>query len=159
MNGLRISELATRAGVATSTVRYYERVGLLPAPERDASGYRAYDHDAEARLLFITRAKRLGLSLDEIAELATIWDGSNCGATQERLSSLLVTKRAELVDRVRELEAFDRQLADVQTRLASTPAEDGCAPDLSCCAPDLTPTPVALGVRPAVIACTLPSGE
>ena len=46
------------------------------------------------------RAKRLGLSLDEISELATIWDGSNCGATQERLSSLLVTKRAELVDRV-----------------------------------------------------------
>src|SRR5947209_6978872 len=50
MDGLRISELAGRAGVATSTVRYYERVGLMPGPERTASGYRSYGRDAETRL-------------------------------------------------------------------------------------------------------------
>jgi DNA-binding transcriptional MerR regulator len=112
MDGLRISELAAQAGVPTSTVRYYERVGLLPVPERSSSGYRTYDDRAEARLLFITRGKRLGLSLDEIAELVAIWDGTNCGATQERLSALLAAKRVEIADRIRELEHFADQLAD-----------------------------------------------
>src|SRR4051794_4472439 len=47
MDGLRISQLASRAGVSTSTVRYYERIGLVPMPTRTSSGYRAYDADAE----------------------------------------------------------------------------------------------------------------
>ncbi len=72
MDGLKISEVAERAGVATSTVRYYERIGLVPSPARTPAGYRAYDDAAEARLLFISRAKRLGLSLEQIAELLGI---------------------------------------------------------------------------------------
>src|SRR5882724_72163 len=102
MDGLRISELAERAGVSTSTVRYYERIGLVPMPSRTPSGYRAYDPQAEARLLFITRAKRMGLSLEEIGELMTIWDGTNCGATKDRLVSLLDAKRAEIAAQIRE---------------------------------------------------------
>lgn len=54
MDGSRISELGGRVGVAPSTMRYYERIGLVPPPRRSASGYRLYDVDAEARLLFIT---------------------------------------------------------------------------------------------------------
>ena len=73
MDGLRISELARRVGVPTSTVRYYERIGLVPGPARSSSGYRIYDADAATRLLFITRAKRLGLSLEAITELVGIW--------------------------------------------------------------------------------------
>jgi DNA-binding transcriptional MerR regulator len=65
---VRISELADRVGVPTSTVRYYERIGLLYAPARTGSGYRAYDEDSATRLLFVTRARRLGLSCDQIAE-------------------------------------------------------------------------------------------
>ena len=55
---MRISELADRVGVPTSTVRYYERVGLLAVPPAPASGYRDYDEDAAARLLFVSRARR-----------------------------------------------------------------------------------------------------
>ena len=57
---MRISELAERVGVPTSTVRYYERVGLVASPARTASGYRDYDDDAASRLLFVTRAPTSG---------------------------------------------------------------------------------------------------
>lgn len=137
MDGLRISELARRVGVPTSTVRYYERIGLVAGPGRSASGYRIYDADAASRLLFITRAKRLGLSLDAIAELAGIWDGSNCGATQARLAALLDAKRAEIAEQIRELECFDIQLADVQQHLAADATPVECRPDLNCCTPNL----------------------
>ena len=63
---MRISELAEHVGVPTSTVRYYERVGLLGAPGRTGSGYRDYDEDDAARLLFVTRARHMGLSCGQI---------------------------------------------------------------------------------------------
>lgn len=139
----------------------------MPGPERTASGYRSYGGDAETRLLFITRAKGLGLSLDEIGELSAIWDGVNCDATQARLLTLLNTKRAEVATRIRELEAFDDQLAEVQARLIESPPVEGCAPDLSCCAPALGPTPLTLGIHGSitasdatpVVACTLSSED
>jgi hypothetical protein len=122
--------------------------------------------------LFITRGKRLGPSLEEIADLLTIWDGTNCGPTQERLSALLAAKQVEIREQVRELERFADQLADVEARLLAAPVLDGCAPDLGCCAPELPGTPVAVslgdggsvGARstaqdPAPIACTLTSVE
>jgi len=77
MTGARISELADAVGVAPSTVRYYERIGLVPAPERTSSGYRIYDSDAEARLRFIVRGKRLGLTLAQVRELLGVWDRTN----------------------------------------------------------------------------------
>jgi DNA-binding transcriptional MerR regulator len=77
---VRISQLADSAGVPTSTVRYYERVGLMTVPARTASGYRDYADDAAARLRFITRARRMGLSCDQITALIPVWAGTNCGA-------------------------------------------------------------------------------
>lgn len=66
---MKIGALAREAGVAIDTVRYYERLGLLPLPQRSASGYRQYGHEDAARLRFIRRAKALGFTLDEIREL------------------------------------------------------------------------------------------
>lgn len=66
---MKIGELAHRAEVGIDTVRYYERQGLLPAPERLASGYRRYDQSDVARLRFVRRAKALGFTLIEIREL------------------------------------------------------------------------------------------
>ena len=71
---LTIGRLAREAGVGIDTVRFYERRGLLPAPERTAAGYRLYDTDAAARILFIRRAKRLGFTLDEIMTLLRLQD-------------------------------------------------------------------------------------
>ena len=72
MNGLKIGEVAQRSGVGIDTVRYYERSGLLPRAPRLASGYRDYPVDTIARLRFIRRAKGLGFTLDEIAELLAL---------------------------------------------------------------------------------------
>lgn len=66
---MQIGEFARRAGVNVQTVRYYERRGLLPEPERRASGYRQYTPAALERLQFIRRAQELGFTLNEIDEL------------------------------------------------------------------------------------------
>lgn len=159
MDGLKISELARRVGVPVSTVRYYERVGVMPEPKRTDSGYRTYDGAAEARLLFISRAKRFGLGLEEISELAEAWDDTNCGATRERLGALLDAKRIEIAEQVRELEVFSGQLGEVRARLAASDGPGECASDLACCTPDLGDTAVTLSQKSVPVsvplACTL----
>lgn len=69
---MKIGELAQRAQVNIDTVRYYERQGLLPAPQRLASGYRLYDKGDVSRLRFVRRAKALGFTLIEIRELLAL---------------------------------------------------------------------------------------
>lgn len=69
---LTIGAVAKRVGVAIDTIRYYEREGLLPEPERRASGYRSYDEGAVRQLRFIRRAKDLGFTLEEIRDLLAL---------------------------------------------------------------------------------------
>ncbi|MEO8465912.1 MAG: heavy metal-responsive transcriptional regulator [Gammaproteobacteria bacterium] len=71
-NTMTIGRLAERAGVPIDTIRYYERNGLLPTPTRRASGYREYGAGDIERLRFIRRAKELGFTLAEIAELLSL---------------------------------------------------------------------------------------
>jgi DNA-binding transcriptional MerR regulator len=66
---MRSGELATAAGVNVETLRYYERRGLLPAPDRSPGGHREYAEDAVALLQVVKSAQRLGFTLDEVAEL------------------------------------------------------------------------------------------
>jgi DNA-binding transcriptional MerR regulator len=74
---MTIGELARAAGVNVETVRYYERRGLLVPPERAGGGYRRYGEDALWRLQFVARAKQLGFTLAEIAELLAA-SGAGC---------------------------------------------------------------------------------
>ncbi|MEZ4451867.1 MAG: helix-turn-helix domain-containing protein [Nannocystaceae bacterium] len=64
--------LAASTGVGAETIRYYEQIGLLAAPERSSRGYRLYTPAHEQRLLFIRHARELGLSLDAVRELLTL---------------------------------------------------------------------------------------
>ena len=66
---LFIGTLSRRSGVNIETIRYYERIGLMPAPPRSDGGHRVYDHDHLKRLSFIHRSRRLGFSIKEIREL------------------------------------------------------------------------------------------
>ncbi len=127
-----ISELADRVGVPTSTVRYYERIGLVGAPSRTGSGYRAYDEESATRLLFVTRARRLGLTCDQITALLPVWDGTNCAAASERVGRLIDDKQAEIATRITELQAFAAQLDEVRATLEASPSLDACRTDLSC---------------------------
>jgi DNA-binding transcriptional MerR regulator len=145
---VRISELAESVGVPTSTVRYYERVGLMAVPARTSSGYREYGEDAAARLLFIARARRMGLSCEQITSLIPVWDGTNCGAAHDRVVRLIAEKQAEIAERIHELEQFGAQLEAVRADLASEPPPQVCRADLTCCVPASPGAPVALELQP-----------
>jgi DNA-binding transcriptional MerR regulator len=132
---VRISELAERVGVPTSTVRYYERIGLLGPPARTSSGYRDYGEDGATRLVFVSRARKMGLSCEQIADLIPVWGGMNCGAAHERVGRLVQDKQAEIAERIAELEEFAAQLGAVQVALDASPPPQACRPDLSCCVP------------------------
>jgi DNA-binding transcriptional MerR regulator len=69
MAGLTIGKFAAAAGVSVETVRFYQRRGLLPLPEREGGGFREYSAGDQARLAFIRRAGRLGFTLSEISDL------------------------------------------------------------------------------------------
>lgn len=107
---LRIAEVADRVGISTATIRYYERIGVLPAPERADNGYRVYDDRTVERLEFVARAKQLGCTLDEITDLVTAWDGGECGPIQERLRTLVADKLAAAQAEVVELVALTADL-------------------------------------------------
>jgi DNA-binding transcriptional MerR regulator len=146
---VRIAELADRVGVPTSTVRYYERIGLLSAPARTGSGYRDYDEDAVARLLFVSRARKMGLSCDQITELLPIWDGANCGAAHERVVQLIDDKQAEIAQRLTELANFAAQLESVRDALEDSPPPAECRTDLTCCVPEAEGAgPIAVPLLP-----------
>jgi DNA-binding transcriptional MerR regulator len=66
---LSIGELSKKIGISTQTIRYYERIGLLPKPQRSSNGYRAYDDTDIERLEFIKRSRSLDFSLDDIQEI------------------------------------------------------------------------------------------
>ena len=122
-------------GVPTSTVRYYERIGLLGEPARTASGYRDYDEASATRLLFVSRARRLGLSCEQIAELLPVWGGVNCVSAHDKVIRLIDDKQAEVASRIAELTAFAAQLDNVRATLETSPPPPACRTDLMCCVP------------------------
>lgn len=105
---LSIGEVATRAGVATSALRFYEREGLIAA-ERNTGGQRRYPRDVLRRVAFIRAAQRVGLSLDDIrASLATLPKGRT--PTVDDWQRLSAGWRPLLDERIRELEALRDRL-------------------------------------------------
>lgn len=100
MKPLSIGQLAKRAGVGVETVRFYERQGLLAEPERKQSGYRQYPEDVVARLRFIRRAKELGFSLKEIAELIALRrdPDTTCADVKQRAQAKLDGIEAKIRD-------------------------------------------------------------
>lgn len=146
MNGLKISELAERAGVNVSTVRFYERAGLVPNPDRSLAGYRLYGPAHETRLLFITKARRLGLSVEQVAKLLGVWDGTNCATTRQHVVATVDANLLDIAARIAALETFAAELRDARARLADGPQV--CDPDLGCCTGDMSGrVPVSLGLR------------
>lgn len=120
--GLRVAELAEAVGLTPDTIRYYERVGLLPPPARTAAGYRAYDGSAVDRLRFIQGGQRLGLRLRDIADLLAIRDTGTCPC--EPAEELLRRRLAELDAEIARLAALREQMV---TMIQGLPAAD-CPP-------------------------------
>jgi MerR family mercuric resistance operon transcriptional regulator len=80
---LTIGRLAEAAGVGVETIRFYQRSGLLPEPDRPLSGYREYSNDDVRRIRFIKRAQTLGFNLDDIAGLLKLDGPQTCSVTHD----------------------------------------------------------------------------
>lgn len=94
-----IGRLARTVGVGIDTIRYYERIGLLAAPRRSASGYRLYTEAERQQLEFIRRAQELGFSLQEIAALLKLSRrGGSVSQARELATKKLAAVRAKLVE-------------------------------------------------------------
>ncbi|TAM00963.1 MAG: Hg(II)-responsive transcriptional regulator [Paraburkholderia sp.] len=98
---LTIGALASAAGVNVETIRFYQRRGLLPEPDKPYGGIRRYDEADVARVRFVKSAQRLGFSLDEIADLLRLEDGTHCDEASRLAERKLDDIRSKLADLMR----------------------------------------------------------
>ena len=109
---LTIGRLADQAGVNVETIRYYQRRGLVPEPDKPINGHRRYAAEASRRVRFIKRAQVLGFTLEEIGGLIQLDESHACSETRELAA--------------RKLDVIDAKLADLKasagrrTRIALT---------------------------------------
>ena len=104
-------KLAKRAGCHLETVRYYEKIGLLPPPERSAGGHRLYNIDDQRRLRFIMRSRELGFSIDELRSLLSLVDSRayTCGEVRDLSLDHLGSVRQKIAD----LKRLERTLSRI----------------------------------------------
>jgi MerR family mercuric resistance operon transcriptional regulator len=108
---IRIGDLSHRTGCNIETIRYYERVGLLPQPARSPSRYRLYDTDDIRRLTFVRRSRELGFSLDDVRVLLALSADSEQEACAE-VRQLAVHHLEDIRAKIADLRAMERVLAD-----------------------------------------------
>ncbi|TXH38901.1 MAG: MerR family transcriptional regulator [Rhodospirillaceae bacterium] len=119
---LQRAEIAKRTGCNLETVRYYEKVGLLPEPPRTEGGHRAYDANHERRLRFILRARELGFALDEVRTLLRLVDERDapCGEVRDVAAAHLRDVQTKIAD----LRRMERVLKETVAQCA-----DGARPE------------------------------
>jgi len=108
---LKAGELAERAGVGVQTLHYYERLGLMPKPDRSAANYRLYPLDALRRVQFIKKAQALGFTLEEIKDILGLREQGR--APCRCVADVARKHLGELDARIAALQEFRRSLAAV----------------------------------------------
>ena len=122
---MQIKALSAATGVDVETIRYYERQGLLPAPARQANGYRDYGQPQLERLAFIRHCRALDMPLADVRALLAALDdapGADCGEVNVLLDQQLARVRARLAS----LRALEKQLRRLRTACSGQPGEAGC---------------------------------
>ncbi len=114
---MKIGELAKATNLSTKTIRFYESEGLIPDPPRTNSGYRTYVDSDVARLEFILKAKRLGLSLDEIRGILRLHDRSE--PTCVHVRSVLEEKMAQIETVIQDLLGLKEELQSLENHTTS----------------------------------------
>mgnify|MGYP005858835363 CR=1 FL=1 len=112
---MTIGTLAREAGVNVETIRFYQRKGLMPEPDRPQGSIRRYGADDLGRVRFIKSAQRLGFSLDEVADLLGLDDGTQCQQAREQALKKLTDVRSRVAD----LNRIEAALADLVTRCSA----------------------------------------
>lgn len=109
--GLPIGKLSKQSGVNLETIRYYEKIGVMPAPARTAAGYRMYGPDHLKRLNFVRRGRQLGFSLDEIRGLLRLVDGH--AHTCAEVKALTLDHLAEIRRKIADLKRLKRVMEEM----------------------------------------------
>jgi MerR family transcriptional regulator, copper efflux regulator len=111
---MNIGEAASATGLPPKTIRYYESIGLLPAPPRSAGNYRVYGEREVATLRFIQRARQLGFPLQEIGNLLSLWQDRNHRSAD--VKALAAERLRDIDRRIAELESIRGTLQDLVAR-------------------------------------------
>jgi DNA-binding transcriptional MerR regulator len=158
----KIKDIADRSGFSAATLRYYEDIGLLPQSARTPAGYRLYDERTVQRLAFIARAKQLGCSLEEIADLTLAWDGGKCGAVQDRLRMVVADKLSSAQQQIVELMTLCTELQRAAVTLELHRPDGPCDEQCGCITDNADGQTVTIMSKPdnnngseIPIACTL----
>lgn len=103
VSNLRRIDLARQTGCNLETIRYYEKIGVMPDPPRNANGYRSYDESHVARLHFVMRARDLGFNLEAIRGLLSLVDGQvqTCAGVQKLAQKQVENVRRKIADLAR----------------------------------------------------------
>ena len=109
--GLLIGEISRRTGVNIETIRYYERIEVMPKPKRSEGGQRLYDESQLNRLGFIKRSRELGFSLKEICTLLTLVDSGEM--TCSEVQALTVEHLREVRSKIADLRKLERALKNL----------------------------------------------
>jgi DNA-binding transcriptional MerR regulator len=114
---MKIGEVARQSGVSVDTVRFYERVGVLPAPERQPSGYRDYASNTIERIQLTRELQAIGFTLSDVVDTLAAHDagGATCESEQWRLEAVLNRVEAKLA----ELTALRGRILQAQKACAS----------------------------------------
>ena len=120
--GATIGALAETAGVNVETIRFYQRKGLMPEPEKPYGSIRRYGAAELARVRFIKSAQRLGFSLEEVGELLKLEDGARCGEARQLAEQKLVDVRQKLGD----LQRIESVLAGLVARCSAVRGRVNC---------------------------------
>lgn len=120
--GATIGALAEAAGVNVETIRFYQRKGLMPEPEKPYGSIRRYGAPELARVRFIKSAQRLGFSLDEVGDLLKLEDGTRCGEARLLAEHKLVDVRQKLTD----LQRIESVLAALVARCSAVRGRVNC---------------------------------
>ena len=123
-DGLSIGALSKQSGVNIETVRYYEKIGVMPAPDRSAKGYRVYGAEHLKRLSFVRRSRQLGFSLDEIRGLLRLVDGHAYTCAEVR--ALTLSHVVEIRRKIKDLKRFERVMAEMAAQCSGEQAPE-CA--------------------------------
>lgn len=108
---LTIGALAERSGCKVETIRYYERIGLMPPPPRSTSGYRLYGADMARRLGFIRRCRELGFALDDVGTLLELVDGGRYSC--DDVKRITLQHRDAVRAKIRDLRRLERSLSAI----------------------------------------------
>src|SRR5215510_404793 len=120
--GLTIGALSKRAAVNIETIRYYERVGILPKPPRSAGGHRIYGQELLMRLGFVRRSRELGFSLDEVRGLLRLVDGGHY--TCSEVKAITLDHLADVRRKIADLRRLERTLAHVAGKCRGSKVPD-----------------------------------